>query len=144
MYQRLYRYLFYIILFLLTYLFYIFPFETLSKYLSNETTSYEYSIINTIIFFILIVYYLRSHSTFKPLKIFVYEGLGIGFISFLIILISLLFNINQYYNPINPSHHHHHSQQYSYQYLIIIIHYISSFFHHHIIFLYVPTTPRLL
>ena len=92
MYQRLYRYLFYIILFVLTYLFYIFPFETLSKYLSNEITSYEYSIINTIIFFILIVYYLRSHSTFKPLKIFVYEGLGIGFISFLIILISLLFN----------------------------------------------------
>ena len=92
MYQRLYRYLFYIILFLLTYLFYIFPFETLNKYLSNETTSYEYSIINTIIFFILIVYYLRSHSTFKPLKIFVYEGLGIGFISFLIISISLLFN----------------------------------------------------
>ena len=92
MYQRLYRYLFYIILFVLTYLFYIFPFETLSKYLSNEITSYEYSIINTIIFFILIVYYLRSQSTFKPLKIFVYEGLGIGFISFLIISISLLFN----------------------------------------------------
>ena len=41
MYQRLYRYLFYIILFLLTYLFYIFPFETLNKYLSNETSLIE-------------------------------------------------------------------------------------------------------
>ena len=90
MYQRLYRYLFYIILFVLTYLFYIFPFETLSQYLSNKTTSKKYLIINTTIFFILIVYYLRSHSTFKPLKIFVYEGLGIGFISFLIISISIL------------------------------------------------------
>ena len=90
--QKLYRYLFYIILFILTYLFYIFPFEILSQYLLNETTSYEYSIINTVIFFILIVFYLRSHSTFKPLKIFVYEGLGIGFISFLIISISLLIN----------------------------------------------------
>ena len=78
------------ILFVLTYLFYIFPFETLSQYLSNKTTSKKYLIINTIIFFILIVYYLRSHSTFKPLKIFVYEGLGIGFISFLIISISIL------------------------------------------------------
>ena len=91
--QKLYRYLFYIILFILTYLFYIFPFEILSQYLLNETTSYEYSIINTVIFFILIVFYLRSHSTFKPLKIFVYEGLGIGFISFLIISISLLINL---------------------------------------------------
>ena len=90
--QKLYRYLFYIILFILTYLFYIFPFEILSQYLLNETTSYEYSIINTVIFFILIIFYLRSHSTFKPLKIFVYEGLGIGFISFLIISISLLIN----------------------------------------------------
>ena len=90
--QKLYRYLFYIILFVLTYLFYIFPFEILSQYLLNETTSYEYSIVNTVIFFILIVFYLRSHSTFKPLKIFVYEGLGIGFISFLIISISLLIN----------------------------------------------------
>jgi predicted MPP superfamily phosphohydrolase len=79
-------------LFILTYLFYIFPFEILSQYLLNETTSYEYSIINTVIFFILIVFYLRSHNTFKPLKIFVYEGLGIGFISFLIISISLLIN----------------------------------------------------
>jgi predicted MPP superfamily phosphohydrolase len=77
----------------LTYLFYIFPFEILSQYLLNETTSYEYSIINTVIFFILIIFYLRSHSTFKPLKIFVYEGLGIGFISFLIISISLLINL---------------------------------------------------
>ena len=90
MYQRLYKYSFYIILFVLTYLFYIFPFETLGKYLTNEITSYEYSIINTVIFFILILYYLRSQSTFKPLRIFVYEGLGIGFISFLVVSISIV------------------------------------------------------
>ena len=92
MYQRLYKYSFYLILFILTYLFYIFPFETLGKYLTNEITSYKYSITNTVIFFIFILYYLKSHSTFKPLKIFVYEGLGIGFISFLVVSVSILFS----------------------------------------------------
>ena len=49
-------------------------------------------LINTIIFYILILYYLRSNNSFKPLKFFVYEGLGIGFISFMIVSICVSFN----------------------------------------------------
>ena len=90
--KNIYRILFNVILLIITYLFYIFPFETLNKLLFNQTQSFQYSLINTLIFYILILYYLRSHSTFKPLKIFVYEGLGIGFISFIIISISVVFN----------------------------------------------------
>ena len=90
--KNIYRILFNVILLIITYLFYIFPFETLNKLLFNQTQSFQYSLINTLIFYILILYYLRSHSTFKPLKIFVYEGLGIGFISFVIISICVVFN----------------------------------------------------
>ena len=88
----IYRLSFYIILLLVTYLFYIFPFEILNELLFNQIQSFEYSLINTLIFYILILYYLRSHNTFKPLKIFVYEGLGIGFISFMVISICIIFN----------------------------------------------------
>ena len=90
--KNIYRILFYVILFLITYLFYIFPFETLNKLLLNHSQSLQYSLINTLIFYILILYYLRSHNTFKPLKIFVYEGLGIGFISFMTLSICVIFN----------------------------------------------------
>ena len=65
----------------------------LNKYLLNESINFQYSLINTAIFYVLIIYYLRSHNTFKPLKIFVYEGLGIGFISFMVISVSILINL---------------------------------------------------
>ena len=90
--KNIYRFLFYFILFIITYLFYIFPFETLNELLFNQTQSFQYSLINTIIFYILILYYLRSNNSFKPLKFFVYEGLGIGFISFMVVSICVSFN----------------------------------------------------
>ena len=90
--KNIYRVFFYFILLLITYLFYIYPYETLNKLLFNQTQSFQYSLINTLIFYILILYYLKSHSTFKPLKIFVYEGLGIGLISFTVISICVVFN----------------------------------------------------
>ena len=91
---KLYKYIFFVVLFIITYLFYIFPFEMLNKYLLNESVNSQYSLINTSIFFTLIIYYLKSHNTFKPLKIFVYEGLGIGFISFMVISFSILVNLS--------------------------------------------------
>ena len=91
---KLYKYIFFVVLFIITYLFYIFPFEMLNKYLLNESVNFQYSLINTSIFFTLIIYYLKSHNTFKPLKIFVYEGLGIGFISFMVISFSILVNLS--------------------------------------------------
>ena len=66
----------------------------MNKYLLNESVNFQYSLINTAIFFTLILYYLKSHNTFKPLKIFVYEGLGIGFISFMVISFSILVNLS--------------------------------------------------
>ena len=90
--KNIYRFLFYFILFIITYLFYIFPFERLNELLFNQTQSFQYSLINTIIFYILILYYLRSNNSFKPLKFFVYEGLGIGFISFMVVSICVSFN----------------------------------------------------
>jgi uncharacterized protein len=93
MFKKLYKHIFFVVLFVITYLFYIFPFEMLNKYLLNESINFQYSLINTAIFYVLIIYYLRSHNTFKPLKIFVYEGLGIGFISFMVISVSILINL---------------------------------------------------
>ncbi|MDG2404382.1 MAG: metallophosphoesterase [Paracoccaceae bacterium] len=39
---------------------------------------------------ILLVYYLRSNSTFYPVKLFVYEGMGIGFISLFVVTIGFI------------------------------------------------------
>ena len=76
----------------MTYLIYIFPYEIINKYILNETNSFEYSVINSIIFTSLIMYYFKSHNTFKPLQIFVYEGLGIGFISLIVVCLGITFN----------------------------------------------------
>jgi predicted MPP superfamily phosphohydrolase len=38
------------------------------------------------------MYYLKSHNTFKPLQIFVYEGMGIGFISLTVVCLGITFN----------------------------------------------------
>jgi len=48
------------------------------------------SSLQTITVAILVVYYMRSNSTFYPLKLFVYEGMGIGFISFFVVTIGFI------------------------------------------------------
>ena len=93
----LYRFIFLTSLLLITYFLYIFPFEILNKFLLKEDVSLKYSIINTIIFYVFILFYLKSRTTFKPLKLFVYEGLGIGFISFILINLSILINSFGYF-----------------------------------------------
>jgi predicted MPP superfamily phosphohydrolase len=91
------RYVFFITLIIITYFLYIFPFEILSKYIFKEETSLIISIINTFFFYLFIIYYLKSYTTFKPLKVFVYEGLGIGFISFIVIIVSIIINYFGYF-----------------------------------------------
>lgn len=91
------RYIFLITLIIVTYFLYIFPFEILNKYIFKEETSLIISVINTIFFYLLIIYYLKSYTTFKPLKLFVYEGLGIGFISFIVIIVSITINYFGYF-----------------------------------------------
>ena len=74
-----------IVLFCVSYLIFIFPFDILSFWLGRPTTLFE-SLVGTTIVFTLCLYYFRSKSTNKIIKFFVYEGFGIGTVSFFIIL----------------------------------------------------------
>ena len=74
-----------LILFVVSYLIFIFPFDILLSWLGNPTSLLE-SLIGTTIIFGLCLYYFRSKSTNKIIKFFVYEGFGIGSVSFFIIL----------------------------------------------------------
>jgi len=100
--KKLYQYLtFYLIIFVVCYFIYIFPFEILNEFLFNEKISRSSSLYYTVLVSVLVIFYFRTYNTFKPLRIFVYEGMGVGFISFWIINIALLINyifiINKFY-----------------------------------------------
>ena len=93
--------LFYLFVFCVTYFIYVYPFEILNELLFNEKVNRRTSLYYTIIISVLIIFYFRSYVSLKPLKMFIYEGMGIGFISFWIvttaIIIDGIFNINSYY-----------------------------------------------
>ena len=93
--------LFYLVIFCVTYFIYVYPFEILNELIFNEKVNRRTSFYYTIIISVLIIFYFRSYSSLKPLKIFIYEGMGIGFISFWIvttaIIINEIFNVNSYY-----------------------------------------------
>ena len=93
--------LFYVVVFCVTYFIYIYPIEILNQLLFNEQANRRSSFFYTIIISILIIFYFRSYTSFKPLKIFIYEGMGVGFISFWVvtaaIIINGIFNVNSYY-----------------------------------------------
>ena len=93
--------LFYVVVFCITYFIYIYPFEILNELIFNEKVNRRSSFYYTIIISFLIIFYFRSYTSLKPLKIFIYEGMGIGFISFWIvtnaIFINGIFNVNSYY-----------------------------------------------
>jgi len=93
--------LFYLVVFCVTYFIYVYPFEILNELLFNEKVNRRTSLYYTIIISVLIIFYFRSYSSLKPLKIFIYEGMGIGFISFwtvtTAIIINEIFYVNSYY-----------------------------------------------
>ena len=89
---------FYLIVFIISYFLYIYPFEILNELLFKETTSRQTSLYYTLLISVLVIFYFRSRNTFLPLKLFVYEGMGIGFISFWIINIALVINIMNIYD----------------------------------------------
>ena len=89
---------FYLIVFIISYFLYIYPFEILNELLFKETTSRRTSLYYTFLVSVLVIFYFRSRNTFLPLKLFVYEGMGIGFISFWVINIALIVNIMNIYN----------------------------------------------
>ncbi len=74
-----------LILFVVSYLIFIFPFDILSSWLGNPFSLSE-ALVGTTIVFGFCLYYFRSKSTNKIIKFFVFEGFGIGTVSFFIIL----------------------------------------------------------
>lgn len=92
---------YYLIIFIISYFIYIYPFEILSEFLFNQKTNRIYSFIYSILISALIILYFKTKITFLPLKIFIYEGMGIGFISFIIInfllIINFIISINEFY-----------------------------------------------
>lgn len=83
---------FYLVVFIVSYFIYVYPFEILNDLLFNEESNRRSSLLYSLFISILIIFYFRSKNTFPPLKFFIYEGMGIGFISFWIINISLIIN----------------------------------------------------
>ena len=93
--------LFYLVVFCVTYFIYVYPFEILNELIFSEKLNRRSSFYYTIIISVLIIFYFRSYASLKPLRIFIYEGMGIGFISFWIMtfanLINSIFYINSYF-----------------------------------------------
>ena len=100
--QKIYQNtLFYLVVFCVTYFIYVYPFEILNELIFAEKPNRRSSFYYTIIISVLIIFYFRSYASLKPLRIFIYEGMGIGFISFWIMtfanLINSIFYINSYF-----------------------------------------------
>ena len=90
--------IFYLVVFATSYFIYIYPFEILSDLILNEKVSRKNSFYSTLLVSLLVIYYFRSHNTFFLLKLFVYEGMGVGFISFWIINLSLIISLTNFLN----------------------------------------------
>jgi len=92
---------FYLIVFIISYFIYVYPFEILNDLLFNETSNRRLSLYYSLIISVLVIFYFRSKNTFLPLKILVYEGMGVGFISFwivnLVLIFKYFFSINEYF-----------------------------------------------
>ena len=80
------------ILLLFSYLIFVFPFETIALWL-GRTTSYQETILSTAFVYLVCLYYFRSKSSNKLIKLFVYEGMGIGTISLFIVIFILVISL---------------------------------------------------
>jgi len=83
---------FYLIIFILSYFIYIYPIEILNEFLFKEMANRRLSLYYSLLVSLIIIFYFRSKNTFYPIKIFVYEGMGIGFISFWVVNVALILN----------------------------------------------------
>ena len=82
--------IFYVVIFFITYLIYVYPFNVLNYFIFKESIFKLSSLFYTVIFNLIIIYYFKTHNTFFLLKLFFHEGMGIGFISFWVVNIGLL------------------------------------------------------
>ena len=83
------HFIFYFITFIITYFIYVYPFDIIQYNLNSSQFNPYTTLASTAIIYCFVILYLKTKITFLPLRIFVYEGLGVGFISFWIVNISL-------------------------------------------------------
>ena len=90
--------LYYGLLFIVTYLLFVYPSEVIELLILNGEIFNLKSLLTTLFINLLILIYFRTFNTNKLLKLFVNEGIGIGFVSFWITSLSLIFSflITQY------------------------------------------------
>lgn len=74
------------ILLIFSYLIFIFPFEIISSWLGYSTSLQE-TVLSTAFVYLVCLYYFRSKSSNKIIKLFVYEGIGIGTLSLFIVFL---------------------------------------------------------
>ena len=87
-----YKIFYFLLLFVITYLLFVFPSEVI-EYLILDSEIFNFkSLIITFFINLIILVYFRTFYTNKLLKLFVNEGIGIGFISFNITTLSLIFS----------------------------------------------------
>ena len=80
------------ILLLFSYLIFVFPFETIASWL-GRTTTYQETILSIAFVYFVCLYYFRSKSSNKLIKLFVYEGMGIGTISLFTVIFILAISL---------------------------------------------------
>ena len=83
---------FYLVIFIISYFIFIYPVEIINELIFYEKPNRRSSLLYSLFISILVIFYFRSKNTFFPLKLFIYEGMGIGFISFMVVNISLAIN----------------------------------------------------
>lgn len=77
---------------LITYFIYVYPFDVLTYLLTNKEIIKISSLFVTLFFSVIIFFYFKSKNNFFLLRLFVYEGMGIGFISFWVCNVGLAIN----------------------------------------------------
>ena len=75
---------------LATYLIYVFPYYVLYALMFEGGVFHWSALVVTVGFAAVVIYYFRSHSTWWPIKVFVYQGMGIGFIAFWVACFALI------------------------------------------------------
>ncbi len=80
-------------LFIFTYFLFIFPFDILNIWKSEKSFNWLFSLTSTLITFTLVRLYFSTKITFIPLRLFVCEGIGIGFISVNLIFIIYILDL---------------------------------------------------
>lgn len=75
-----------------TYLIYFLPFDVLFYFLFNKPILQVFSILTALLFYFIIILYFKNKVSNTFLRIIIFEGMGIGFISLCVIISIVLLN----------------------------------------------------